>query len=85
MFTLKRLLQRVMRINRRPSISRECMNALVKARSICGPYTPETSIREYARDFLRKYQDGDFRTKFGTPEMSIAEMQIIGKVAGWPS
>ena len=36
-----------------------------------------------ARDFLRKYQDGDFRCKFGAPTMSIPELQALGDAAGW--
>ena len=83
MSILKKWLYRITRTGQRPSISRECLSAIVKARSICGPYTPETSMQSYARDFLRKYQDGDFRCKFGSPTMSISELQALGDAAGW--
>jgi hypothetical protein len=65
-----------------PSISRECMTAMAENSSIAGPYYSSPSFREYARDFLEKYRDGDYRTKFGMPEMTVAELTVLGQAAG---
>jgi hypothetical protein len=59
------------------------METITKARLVSEPYSGDMSLREYARDFLCKYQDGDFRAKFGMPDMPIAELVILGQAAGW--
>lgn len=80
---LRAWLHKTIKRKAQPSISRQCLSAMVKACSVSGPYTPETSLRDYARDFLGKYQDGDFRAKFGMPTMDTAELIILGEAAGW--
>lgn len=66
-----------------PSITHECMSAMVKARSISGPYADGMSLRAYARAFLSGYQDGDFRAKSDMPGMSVPELNALKEAARW--
>jgi hypothetical protein len=66
-----------------PALSCKCMEAIVKAHSISGPYRSNGALRDDAREFIRRYRDGDFRTISGMPDMTIREMNILGEAAGW--
>ena len=83
MLTLKKYFKWILHKEHRPVISRDCMSAIAKARSISGPYHNGMSLRTYARDFLCKYQDGDYRVRVRMPDMTVADLNVLAQVARW--
>jgi hypothetical protein len=79
--SLKNWLQR--RTPATPGLTADLMSALVKARAIAGPYQAGTSFRDYARRFIAKVTDGDYRTIAGArmTDMTVAEMRILREAA----
>ena len=72
---------------RQPVITPETMAVMAAARSVSGPhrmgpYLTGPSLRSFAREFLTDYADGDYRTKFGMPDMTVAELQHLRRIAG---